>query len=417
MGQPLLDFEVHQALQQISLASNPLVAMEFFRENQVLLKDWRFIFATYEAGGPFKIRREKIGSNGILSSLFRGQSLWVIDTRAIIMPKAPYLVGIGIFLDSNAASYIRSLAYSRSPTPELLAATHMIEQARVDYGNLNPLLYLCEAQQHFATKPETLELAKETVAAIAALEQIPGPLDATWGQRYRAEYREAAEAHAHGVMREFQAQLAEGLGDEIGNQRNAAEAMLLRTKIIEASSRKSPQHKLQELVRFMSEELSILMVRELVVCADVLFREGRCSITHKLNSLGQQKDPLGSITNCASDLFTIRAVEFTSGINAHLPIDFYIGSIFSFDRDVVDVLALTELKGVAIHKATLKAFPFFNFDLAAWLNERLGERRFSEVQELFDGSAFKSRAERRSTERVRDLVTRDRERLLALLGR
>lgn len=61
------------------------------------------------------------------------------------------------------------------------------------------------------------------------------------------------------------------MGVALAQQAAAAECMILWAKIIESSVKASPEAKMEALLNFMHDELQIFMLRELIVCADILF--------------------------------------------------------------------------------------------------------------------------------------------------
>lgn len=108
---------------------------------------------------------------------------------------------------------------------------------------------------------------------------------------YRKLYQEQAEAEADRFLYQFYQNLDAGLGKAIEDQVDLLEAMLLRTKLIELSSKRSAQNKMNELLQFMHDELSTMMIRELLVCADILFREGKSQMSQNSMAYKRKRDP------------------------------------------------------------------------------------------------------------------------------
>lgn len=230
-------------------------------------------------------------------------------------------------------------------------------------------------------------------------------------------HRQRSEAFADGFFADFEHRVDNGLMDRLAGQLDAVEAMLVCTKIIELTSKKSSQHKLQELVQFMHDDLSTVMLRELIICADILCRSGKSNLTKKLNTLENHKGPLADLKNCAWDLYLLRVMDQLTNANLGPAVDFYIGNIITFDEDIADIIKLTELKAIAVHRASSMTFPFLNEDLNEWLGTRVGEKRMSELAGLFQNDAFDMRAERRSTAKVKETLEADRIQLFELLKR
>ncbi|MNO48614.1 hypothetical protein D3C76_389530 [compost metagenome] len=408
-------YDMQFALHQVCSSPDPLSALRAYESNHHLLKDWRIIYAAADDRGPFKLRRQEFADRGFISTCFRGKSLWILDTEAIsTLSPVRFQVGYGTFVDSNAASFIKALGYRDKPSSELINRGLSLRKNlnREELSNLNPYLYLWEAQRSWSS--QTIENSRMTLAAIHALSLDPNPLDESWGLRFRKFHKEQAEYQADQLISDFQSQLDNGLSEGIEQQVSLVECMILRTKIIEASSSKSSEHKMEELMQFMHEDLSIFMLRELVVCADILCRSGRSALSKKLNSLLDKKDPLAIIKNCSWDLYLPRALDAMANTNTLPEADFYLGNLITFDTDVADILRLTELRAMAMHRKSSLTFPFFNEEFVDWLLARLGERRMNSISNIFQAEAFELRAKQRSHEKVKDIILEDRARLLSL---
>ncbi|RMR80895.1 hypothetical protein ALP78_02267 [Pseudomonas coronafaciens pv. striafaciens] len=410
-----ISYDTQFALHQVCTALNPLLALRAYEENQYVLKDWRIIYAAEDDAGPFKLRRKEFADRGFISTCFRGKSLWVLDSEAIsTLSPVRFQMGYGTFVDSNAASFIKALAYRENPSPGLTQYGNAI---RANFDNaelavLNPYLYLWEAQRSW--NEETIENCRMTLAAIHALSLDSSPLDESWGLRFRNIYREQAEAHADELLADFQKQLDNGLHEGIEQQVDLVESMILRTKIIEASSSKSAEHKMGELIQFMHEETSTFMLRELIVCADILCRGGRSALSKKLNSVLDKEDPLAMIKNCSWDLYLPRALDAMANTQTLPEADFYLGNLITFDTDVADIFKLTELRAMAMHRKSTYTFPFFNEEFIDWIAARVGEKRMDSLAGLFQTDGFESRAKLRSHARVKNILVEDRARFLSM---
>ena len=402
-------YDTQFALHQVCTSSDPLSALHAYEQNQDLLKDWRIIYAAEEDAGPFKLRRKEFSDRGFISTCFRGKSLWILDTEAVsTLSPVKFQMGYGTFVDSNAASFIKALAYRENPSPELIKHGSSIRAtfSNEELATLNPYLYLWEAQRSW--NAQTVENSRMTIAAIHALSLDSSPLDESWGIRFRNTYKKQAETYADELLADFQKQLDNGLHEGIEQQVDLVESMILRTKIIEASSSKSAEHKMEELMQFMHEELSTFMLRELIVCADILCRSGRSALSKKLNSVLDKKDPLAIIKNCAWDLYLPRALDAMANTNTLPEADFYLGNLVTFDTDVADILKLTELRAMAMHRKSAFTFPFFNEEFVDWLATRVGEKRMNALAGIFQKDSFESRAKLRSHDKVKKVLEKDR---------
>lgn len=403
-------------VQEICSAPNALEAYCRFEKHAGALQEWQIIFAEESDAGSIKLLDKTLGTSGVATSVFRGKSLWLMDAP-FVSQSGPmgFYGGSAMFVDSNAATYIRQIAYQDTPSPEALNRADLINQIGPRLQQINPYLYLWESLRSW--NDETVARCKESVAAIHALSPSGSKLTAEWGRRFRANFRASAENFATGLISEFERNLKAGLFAGLENQLDLIEAILVRSQIIELTSKKAKEHKLAQLVAYMHEELSTIMLRELIVCGDILLRSNRSRISKKLNSIQNHADPLALIRNCAWDMYIPRALDaLTSVTPDQAPhVDFYVAEVLSFDGDVSDIINTTKLRAIAVHRPSKKNIPFFDSDVAEWLGNRLGPKRMDTLSDYFLPEAFLDRAKRRPLTSVQSILEADREELMQLI--
>lgn len=374
------------------------------------------MFAEKSDAGSIKLLDQALGDSGVATSIFRGKSLWVMDAPFVSQSEpVRFRGGTAMFVDSNAASFIRRMAYETEPSPQVLNWAAQINRVGAKLQQLNPYLYLWESLRTWDDK--TVAACKESVAAIHALFSSGSKLTAEWGRRFRSEFRESAENLAAGLIAEFERELKNGLFVGLRDHLDLMEAVLVRTQIIQLSSNKSKEHKLAQLVAYMHEKLSTIMLRELVVCGDILFRSERSRLAGKLNSIQNQADPLKLIRNCAWDIYVPRALDLLTAVTPDQAphVDFYVAEVLSCDRDVADIMDTTKLKALAVHRPSKQCFPFFDNDVATWLGNGVGQKRMDSLSEYLRPEAFVDRAMRRPSVAVKSILEAEREELLHLI--
>jgi hypothetical protein len=230
-------------------------------------------------------------------------------------------------------------------------------------------------------------------------------------------FRESAANFATGLIAEFERNWKTGIFADLDHQLDLMEAVLVRTQIIELSSTKSAKHKLAQLVAYMHEELCTIMLRELIVCGDILFHNDRSRLSEKLNSIQNNADPLELIRNCVWDMYIPRALDALTSVTPDqgLHLDFYVAEVLAFDGDVSDIINTTRLRAMAVHRPSKRTFPFFDSDVAECLGNRLGPKRMGALSEYFVPEAFLDRASRRPSISVRSILEADREELMRLI--
>jgi hypothetical protein len=167
----------------------------------------------------------------------------------------------------------------------------------------------------------------------------------------------------------------------------------------------------------MHEELATMMLRELIVCGDILSHSKQSRISKKLNSIQNNANPLALIRNCAWDMYIPRALDALTAITPDQPlsVDFYFPEILSFDGDVTDIINTTKLRAIAIHGPTKKNIPFFDSDIAEWLGNRVGSKRMDALSEYFLIDAFLDRAKRRSSKSAQEILLGNQVELMSLI--
>lgn len=403
-------------VQEVCSAPNALEAHRRFEKNAHALEEWQIIFAEESDVGSIKLLDQTLGASGIATSVFRGKSLWLMDAPFVSQsgPRA-FHGGSAMFLDSNAATYIRHIAYQDAPSPEVLNQADLINQIGPRLQHLNPYLYLWESLRSW--NDVTVAKCTESVAAIHALSSSGSKLTPEWGRRFRTDFRVGAENFATGLIAEFERHLKAGLFAGLESQLDLIEAVLVRTQLIELTSKKAKEHKLAQLVAFMHEELSTIMLRELIVCGDILLRSNRSRISKKLNSIQNHANPLALIRNCAWDIYIPRALDALTAVTPDQSphVDFYVAEVLSFDGDVSDIINTTKLRAIAVHRPSKTNIPFFDSDVAEWLGNHLGAKRMGSLMDCFLQDAFLDRAKRRPSTSLQSILKSDRDKLMQLI--
>lgn len=425
------DYELQLAFLEISQAKTPPLALKIYERNYNFLKDWRFIYATDDDHGAFKLKNTVIDGVAGIKSIFRGKSLWVIDANMCGRENGvnPYIAGTGIYFDSNAASFISSLAYKEKFPEQLKNQLFRIQCLNIDYANINPYVYLFEQRRHFTLRPETIEYSKLTFASLTALKKIGGGLDESWRDMYKRYFREQCENDVTPIFDDFLKKHDSGFFNFLDHQFNLVELLLLETKILEASKDKSNKKKLEALIHFMDEKLEIMMLRELSICADILFEGNKTSLTKKLRKINSGKfDPISIIQNCAWDLNIFRIMDWFSNTSSEGNVDFYISNIVSCDRDIWGISDMTSLKGMALHNKSHEHVVFPENSPQDLLKQLLGDEGMDVLSNLFSYASRLRRigwtqADGKESELTRkygviqDLLHAKREELMFILHR
>ncbi|WP_367143716.1 hypothetical protein [Pantoea stewartii] len=411
-------YDLITTLQYVGSSVNRSEALERYTENRDLLKEWRFIYADYAEEGPFKLRRKLFGDGCFVSTVFRGNSLWVIDDEVVSNHGTlAFKIGTGTYLDSNAASYIRSFAYEDTPLDEVMKGCHSMEEHfdHEEIKRFNPYLYLFEASNNKSQK--SLEKIRETISAIFSLKMMGNPLSLSWAKEFKAQYELSSKKEADAFLAQFFKEAELGHFSQMESLTDLMELIIIKAKLIEYSSNRSPENKFEELLNVANSEISILMSRELIICADILFRSNKTQISKKLHSLQNKKRPLDVIRNSARDLGMVRMMDLlTNSIVDGNESAFYVANIVTFDKDVMDIIKVTEVNAIALHRESQEVHIIFNAEVQAWLSEKLGDKRLQRLSSLMTFNSFDTRYKNRGHYHIKQQLISDRERLVKLLN-
>ena len=419
MNNSARQYDLNASLQYVGSSINRSEALCRYIEQGDILKEWRFIYADYSVNGPFKLRREVFNEKCYVSTIFRGNSLWIIDKDVVSNSgTVAFMIGMGTYLDSNAASYIRSLAYEEVPNLEVVSNCTSMDK-NMDFNemkNLNPYLYLLENQNNKSLK--SIERVRETISALIGIEMMNENFSQEWGSKFRNKHSQEAMKKADILLRKFYTDLE--IGDIAKNDYliDLMELILIKAKLIEYSSNRSPENKFEELMNVVHNDLSMFMFRELVICADIIFRSNKTQLSQKLHSLQNKKNPLDLIRNCARDLGMVRMMDFlTNSIPDRNGTAFYVANIVTFDKDVMDIIKVTEVNAIALHRESHFIHVIFNSEIQNWLTEKLGEKRLQRLAHLQSFQKFDSRFKNKGNTNIKQQLINDRKKLIELLGK
>lgn len=158
------------------------------------------------------------------------------------------------------------------------------------------------------------------------------------------------------------------------------------------------------------------MPKELAVCVDILFYKNKLKTTKKLNGLTNAPEPLQLVRNCAMDLFMARMLDLlTNTIGDKNNTQFHLAQILTCDVDVWDILNLTGLNAIAVHRESHKTLPIYNNDFIEWIFDTLGDKKLESISRMFTPHGVVERKKRRSHNEIKDNLHKSRQELVQIL--
>lgn len=405
-----------KTLNEIGNASSFSDALDQYEEYKNDLKEWRILYSDESVNGPFYLPKKELSPKCYLLTPFKGNSLCIIDKEVIENKgRTEHLISTAIYVDSNTASYIRSFAYAAQLSERIYQVCNSISKniSQDSLKALNLSLYLSEIENNL--RETDLMKVRETVSALNAINVIKSPFNSSWRELFLNKYRVVAEKSADDLL--FDYYNKDGCPfSHFSQVVDLMELLLLKAKIIEYSSKRSSENKLLELLSVIDRDIAILMPKEIAICVDMLFYKNTLKTTRKLNSLVNTPEPLQLIRNCAMDLFMARMLDLlTNTYNDVNNSQFHLAQILTCDVDVWDILNLTGLNAIAVHRESNKMLPIYSDYFKEWIFDTLGDKKLESISRVFTTQGVIDRKKRRSHHELRDNLFRSRQELVQIL--
>ncbi|MFD3240665.1 hypothetical protein ACE2AK_16100 [Rahnella perminowiae] len=393
--------------------SDAIDQYEYFKND---LGEWRLIYSNESSDGLFYLPKKELSPKCYLLTPFKGSSLYVIDKEVIeIKGLTKHFISTAIYVDSNTASYIRSFAYEDQPSDRVFQVCRSVSENMLqdDVNNLNMALYLSEIENNL--KETDLKKVRETVSALKSISMMNSPFNDSWRESFLKKYKTISERDADELLFDYYNKDGRPFG-QFSAIVDLMELLLLKTKIIEYSSKRSSENKLLNLLSVIDKEINILMPKEMAVCVDILFYKNTLQITRKLNGLTNTSEPLQLIRNCAMDLFIVRMLDLlTNTINDGNNTQFHLAQILTCDVDVWDILNLTGLNAIAVHRESCKSLPVYSSDFTEWIFDTLGDKKLDSISRMFTPQGIVERKKKHSHNEIKNNLLRSRQELVELL--
>ncbi|NLS52872.1 hypothetical protein [Hafnia alvei] len=410
------EINILKQLNEIGNASSFSDALGQYEDFKSDLKEWRIIYSHESADGPFYLPKKELSPKCYLLKPFKGNSIFVID-KEVIETKGitEHFISTAIYVDSNTASYIRSFAYEAEPSERVFQICSSISKniSQDSVNTLNMALYLSEIENNL--KETNINKVRETVSSLKSISMVNSQFDSSWRDLFIRKYKAAAEREADNLLFDYYNKDGSPFG-QFSKIVDLMELLLLKVKIIEYSSKRSSENKLLELLSVIDKEISIFMPKEIAVCVDILFYKNKLKITRKLNGLTNIPEPLQLVRNCAMDLFMARMLDLlTNTIGDKNNTQFHLAQILTCDVDVWDILNLTGLSAIAVHRESHKMLPIYSDDFTRWIFDTLGDKKLESISRMFTPQGMVERKKRRSHNKIQDSLHRSRQELVQIL--
>ncbi|MGB3725645.1 MAG: hypothetical protein WA981_07755 [Glaciecola sp.] len=389
---------VAQMVSEICTADTLKCSLDLYDKYEKSLTDYRFIFASKAGSAPgFSVNRN-FSDGSVVRSLFNTPSIIVLDkdiNNAMKKGKASYRLDYSISLDTQALSYLEPYINGRfSKLPrDFEEIFHFIAHPSV---NIDPLPYLQENLFNLSDPKKasrifdkivsyeilrTIDIKKlktqNTVASVLTLSELAN----------RAQTQ---------ISRLFRDISDNGLMQGLKFSFNFMYWHLLAMVSIEFSHPTlTTERKLEMMFSLCDKTLATLSTRELTL-AKHYFDKGQ-----KLDFFGkiQKKSPklFDTLEGMAWDMWHIRQIEKNFTIRPDPASNYFIPSLLTCDKRLVEIIELYPIKSIAYTKNSLSPMPYFDGD---WIGSLSSDERFNERLYLtyFSESArLTTRAQRRNT--------------------
>lgn len=371
-------------------------SVKIFIENQTLLKNCKFIFASTHGATPALSINQNFSATGVIRSLFKTNNIWVLDQKTLKEmlegnEGATFPIDYSVSLDTQALSYLEPYIYETSKKIPADFAEVFEFLAREDV-NVDPMPYLHEnllKHNYFTDFNKIFSRYKSY--------EILRTLDLKHLRANKQIRSKLSDEHLNIKTQQNLATIIHGIDDNVRKaltfRVDSYYCIIMKMAIIHFTR---PQltlaQKLEEILDFMDKELTTIFMRELIIAYE-FFKQGT-----KLNFFGKIQlnnlNILRDMRNMAWDFFHIRQLEENLTINFNNETRYYFPSLLTLDKRFNQIIEICPLKACAYFDGAHQAMPFYDNNAMNAFNNFLNTS-YEISERYFSNNAKLSRYHRR----------------------
>ncbi|MBA2656402.1 MAG: hypothetical protein H0U70_05385 [Tatlockia sp.] len=362
-------------------------SVKIFIENQALLKNCKFIFASTHGATPALSINQNFSATGVVRSLFKTNKIWVLDQKTLKEMHegnggATFAIDYSVSLDTQALSYLEPYIYQTSKKIPADFAEVFEFLSREDV-NVDPMPYLQEnlLKHNYFTDFDKIFSRYKCYEILRTLD-----LEHLRANKQIRSY--LSDEHLNIKTQQNLATIIHGIDDNVRKgltfRVECYYCIIMKIAIIHFNRPKlTLAQKMDKILDFMDKELTTIFVRELIIAYE-FFKQGT-----KLKFFGKIQNNnlniLRDIRNMAWDFFHIRQLEETLTIKFNKKTRYFFPSLLTFDKKFNQIIEICPLKVCAYFDGVHQPMPFYDDNaINNFLNAsyEINERYFSNNAKL-----------------------------------
>lgn len=398
--------EQRHLISKIAMANSLRESISIFSQNQNLLNNCKFIFASNKGPVPGLSVTFDFKDGSVIRSLFNTEKVLVLDKDTLdemSYGSAQFQIDYSISLDTQALSYLEPYinGFENKLPNDFKEIFSFISRDGVfvdpmpyvheNYFNLN----IPEAAGRIFNKLKAYEVLRTLDRRVLENESIVKTSCS------ETELMKNTQEH---IARMFTTMAEVTFMNELKLNFNYQYAHLLKMISIQLGKPNREKHtKTIDFLNFCHKDVSSIGFREALV-ANKFFEEGqKLGFFSKIQK--NKKDIFRIIKGMAWDLYHIRQMERLATIRPDKNARYYFSSFLTCDKRLVDILDLYPLKCFAYVEGNYEPMPFFDGDILKSLSSNLDEE--NEIYNQFfslDKVNFRSANREESRSKLSTLV-------------
>ncbi|MDH0091253.1 hypothetical protein N7373_07335 [Achromobacter mucicolens] len=359
--------EIHaeEVVALICNSDNTAEAFALYQLAAPLLKDYKFVFASDKGATPGFAVNRTFSAGAAVRSLFETERVLVLDAETVAeMESGPatYPIDYSISLDTNAMSYLVPYVTgkrARSIPADFQEVFEFIARSDV---HVDPLPYLLENLPRLASG-ESADKIFENLKSYEVLRTIDIHRLKSKGEvRSTLSDEELAAAAQRQISKMYLDIENRALMESITSRHLYFYACLIKIAAIQLKAPStSLSKKMAVFLEFCHSTLATMSIREAAVARAYFVRGQGLKFFGKIQK-NSKNDILKLLRNMAWDMWHIRQLEQSITYKPSKPARYFFPALLTFDRNLIEIMALYPLKACAFKIGTSQPMPFFDGD-------------------------------------------------------
>lgn len=383
LNKTLLAKDVKKIIEGFANAENPHELLQFSLENVNLLGDLKSIIALDEydrAINPHNMNEMVDKHNNYIVPYFSSHKLYFIDYNILRMMISNEVhdvnIDFSVMFDSNFASYIHKFV-RKIPMKSVSNDFDVLIGDMIRNGiNFDYMFYIFENYKNIRLleDPCNSEEYKAIVENLKSLELFKSIDIEGYKKNGHVKYQ-ISEKQANDLAVQFAHDFyfhnhSRSYLEKLFNMKNMILLALIGIVRIKYQDKGGADNKMKDYFEFVHENIGINLERETLLAYEYFKNSKEVIIFKKIYRGMDTSNLVGLLDNIAWDFMVPRIME--NAMTYMGEGDYILPYFLSFDKGLIRMLKLFEIKGILIDKERLKCYPFMEKGYAdTFNNEKL----------------------------------------------